>query len=82
MRAPISNFSKAMDMKLRRHDDNRGSHGWRQDTLVNLRFRLEEEVRELETAIGSDNPQRIMEEAVDVGNFAMMIFDKAKRGEL
>jgi hypothetical protein len=37
--------------------------------------KLDKEIKELYYAIGYESPERIREEALDVANFAMMIFD-------
>ena len=73
-------FAEAMEAKLRRHDNARGEHGWRDEHEDWLLDRLREETAELARAILTRVPddkwrRRVLHEAADVANFAMMIAD-------
>lgn len=82
---PVEQFAEAMNSKLRERslgqDDftaPRGPvrYGWQVHCDISyLLRRLREELRELEKASGSEE---ISAEAVDVGNFAMMVWDRAR----
>ncbi len=83
LRPEVSEFAQAMEAKLRTHDDDRGDE-WKEMSIRSLRLRLYGEVRELQEAI--DKFERTVEidpaalelvraEAVDVANFAMMIWN-------
>lgn len=79
IRDPLREFAEAQEVTLREHDWDRGRLGWRTSDMDFLLHRLKEEVAELEQAIA--NPRDcygIMREAVDVANFAMMIWDVAR----
>lgn len=86
MRRALERFAAAMESKLRVHDRDRGKQGWRTggEAQNELLGRLREEVAELSKAIGHplaaihlrDKGQWIRDEACDVANFAMMIFDE------
>lgn len=90
LRRPVSVFARAMERKLRKHDDKRGRTGWRSDNCYDgfLLDRLKEEVKELFKADrnywrgpvyeGPRGLKKVMNEAVDVANFAMMIFDRMR----
>ena len=52
---------------------------WEYCTISKLLGFLEQEVRELEVAFEQCNPRDVAREAVDVANYAMMIFDNANR---
>lgn len=69
-------FAGLMEGQLRAND-HKG--GWHSMTKFQLHERLEEEVKELEQAIlGGGHSERIIREASDVANFAMMIADKER----
>lgn len=78
MRKAVSDFAQAMEEKLRRHDDRRGWDECEIDFLFN---RLLQEVAELHEVmclnrISISTPKKVKDEAVDVANFAMMIWDR------
>lgn len=78
LRAPLQSFANLMEMKLAKHDEDRGPTDWRNSTQASLVRRLREELAELETAlIDGAEVSRVREEAADVANFAMMIADNA-----
>jgi NTP pyrophosphatase (non-canonical NTP hydrolase) len=69
-------FAEAMEAKLRKNDHKKH---YKNDTVGELLYKLYEEVDELNDAIhyGSLSPGvDIRDEAVDVANFAMMIWNK------
>jgi NTP pyrophosphatase (non-canonical NTP hydrolase) len=85
VRPAVAKFAIAMEKKLRKHDGDRGKDGWQDITYTPswLFERLQQEAEELDKALNhSRRPytkttvKSIRREAVDVANFAMMIFDK------
>ena len=69
----VENFSSAMVDKL---NANSGKGGWENTSIHELFCRLLNEVDELGEAIRTGGYSGYMpDEAVDVANFAMMIFD-------
>lgn len=75
-------YTMAMERKLSEHDGKRGKRGWKSLDLSYLGNRLRKEVEELRDAcihcLGDDYPnsmERVLDEAADVGNLAMMIAD-------
>jgi NTP pyrophosphatase (non-canonical NTP hydrolase)/uncharacterized coiled-coil protein SlyX len=77
-RSEVLEFADDMERKLR-ENDHKG--GWDGDEPKALLKRLREEVDELAKALASPNRQndRVIDEAADVGNFAMMIADVIRR---
>ena len=80
MRMPIKMFAEAMERKLSARDKKFGERGWKEESIMYLYARLREEMGELEKALdesltGEYSPEVIADECVDVGNFAMMIYD-------
>jgi hypothetical protein len=79
LRPAVRRFAEAMERALRKHDGDRGRRGWAKDGRRALFRRLQEELDELEFALGDYSPRReLRKEAVDVGNFAMMLFDVSR----
>ena len=77
--APIQSFAQDMQRKL---DANHIKSGWDESALLWLLRRLRQETNELEKALRDPDalPIDLIDEAADVGNFAMMIADQVKRG--
>lgn len=69
IRPEIVAFAAAMESKMRKHDADRGD-SWKKCNIDFLHQRIEEEMSEMSLADGDE----ISDEAVDVGNFAMMIW--------
>lgn len=70
-------FASIMERELKAND-HKG--GWERDRIVDLLNRVYDEASELNDAIncpGGARPERIIKEAADVANFAMMIADNA-----
>lgn len=90
IRPQVLGFAWLMELKLRKHYETRP--GWNDETPGYLFRRATEEMKELEEAIYKatgarltmNNPKArlVQEEAVDVGNFAMMIADVIDPGSL
>jgi hypothetical protein len=84
IRGEVVAFAEDMERKLKLND-HKGR--WHAESLSYLFSRLHEKLTELEAAImlirSSDHEsvQHVVNEAADVGNFAMMIADNAKLGE-
>lgn len=73
LRPEVVAFAVEMERVLRRHD-HKG--GWDHCTPAHLSRRLREELDELVDAVKSGQaPEKILDEAVDVANFAMMVAD-------
>lgn len=79
LRPAVQQFAEYME-KVLKHNDHKG--GWNECTDDYLLDRLQEEVKELISAVRgrkARNPElRIRNEAADVANFAMMIADNAR----
>lgn len=76
LRPSLLRFALEMERKLK---DNDHKPGWEDDDNNDLFERILDEARELRDAIENSVPlpTRVIEEAVDVANFAMMIADNA-----
>jgi len=71
----IAQFGEAAEKKLDLRY-KKGRMGWRKKSTLELFYLLQGEVYELYLAI--IRKEGIEDEAVDVSNFAMFIYDKAK----
>ena len=80
IREPVEWFSIRMEAKLRANDWKGGWRGMSHHELLGL---LDLEFEELAEAIAAGSAEGIIDEAVDVANFAMMIADitQADEGE-
>ena len=79
LRAEVRWFAQQMELQLRAND---WKGGWHDDGLAPLYGMLRQEMQELEYAIFprfEEEGERIVKEAADVANFAMMIADNARR---
>jgi len=84
---PIQQFADSMQRKLElnKHKEcpkmnpNGKGRSWERCSLNWLLYRLRQETLELEEAISNVNIDAIINESADVGNFAMMIHDIAKK---
>ncbi len=83
----VKQFAERMQYKLDKNKDKPcdgmnpegGGRTWKHCNLYWLLLRLREETIELEKALEGDRRgDDVLDEAADVGNFAMMIFDVAK----
>jgi hypothetical protein len=70
IRWEVQEFAERMELKLRENDHK--AH-WRKTNRAYLMERLRQEMRELERAVRAN--KGVHDEAVDVANFAMMVFD-------
>lgn len=76
----VTVFAEAMRAKLEQHRAEKGGReGWWDDDPMGLANRVAEELRELRGALilMSPDPRRVLEEAADVANMAMMVADAA-----
>ena len=81
MRIQVKRFAEEMEKVLARHDNHKS--GYQACTYHYLFGRLLDEVRELHAAIyEDDNNADIVNECVDIANFAMMIADKHLKKEV
>ena len=78
LRPALSSFGEDMERQLRRHDEQKGEHGWSRLTNARLWYLLGKEVEELHEALLCGKPEYIIHEAADVANIAMMIADNAR----
>jgi NTP pyrophosphatase (non-canonical NTP hydrolase) len=72
----VLRFAKIMEYKLslNRHKGDR--RGWLDSEVFSLLDRVDDEIEELNEAIGNLEPAaKVIVEAADVANFAMMIAD-------
>lgn len=76
LRKPLEEFADVMELQLRAND-HKGEEGWVSDIPAALMCRLHEEIRELNDVLvyHPKDTERIVKEAADVTNFAMMIAD-------
>lgn len=88
LRPEVAWFALEMERRLRENDHKQrgGKPRWKTDSPSVLFDRLQEEVTELKGTLGDTAPtggfdleaaMNIAEEAADVANFAMMVFDQA-----
>ena len=75
MRPTLRRFAKMMELKLK--DNDHKSH-WHHSTIGYLKGRLHDEVKELDNAKCYND---MVEECLDIANFAMMIADNLYREE-
>lgn len=84
LRIEVLTFSHFMELTLRQNDETKGKRGWRSMSFDELFTNLIKEVKELKKALDKriveGDKSFILKEAVDVANFAMMIFDKSLTG--
>jgi hypothetical protein len=67
-------FARAMEMTLRKHDAKKGGQpNWRKDSVAGLISHAQDELDEVDHALTVEEMAR---EAVDLGNMAMMIWDR------
>lgn len=82
---PITTFAESMQQKINLNKDKEchmmnpdgKGRSWENCDLIWLLYRLRQETLELEEAIRLGFHVDILDEAADVGNFAMMIHDIA-----
>lgn len=82
IRFHIMQFSTAMEENMRKHDEDKGRHGWFKMDPKTLLEKLMGEVLELSDTLveyPNTNSQKIIDECADVANYAMIIADIAKR---
>jgi len=74
-RKSIDPLVAAMTQKLLDKEDEKTN--WKYSSIADLLSLMDGEVHELRMAFDVCNPEQVMAEAVDVANFAMMVFDNA-----
>lgn len=78
LRPEVLAFAFAMETTLRKHDTKKGTEGWKNAPPMFLADYTVREAKELYFEIkGTDTPRRVrvLEEAADTGNLAMMVAD-------
>ncbi|KKN51103.1 hypothetical protein LCGC14_0626130 [marine sediment metagenome] len=75
MRHQVLDFGCEMEKELKAHDHKTG---WRELPVEALLRKLEIEIEELRVAIEFETITDAMGEAVDVGNFALMVWDRLR----
>jgi len=79
-RREVVRFADEMERALRERDDERGD-SWRNESVDWLLARLRDEVQELaDVLFGTRTNNAVIEEAVDVANFAMFISERVREG--
>lgn len=82
LRESLQNFAEAMEQKLRKNDHKGGWEGLSFEMLLDY---LKLELHELEVALKHESPKDVAKEAVDIANFALMIWQvgiwRSARGE-
>lgn len=84
----IVDFAKTMQRKLDENKDkqcdkmnpDRKGRSWKSCDLYWLLYRLRQETLELEEALNNTDKIGVINEAGDIGNFAMFIHDNVKKG--
>ena len=81
LRAEVRWFAGRMERELAAHER---LGGWKSEGSMWLFVRLREELAKLFSAIHAAkiDPERVVKEAADLSNYAMMIADNAMRGRL
>jgi NTP pyrophosphatase (non-canonical NTP hydrolase) len=83
MKESVEWFGKKMFDKLKR---NTTKEHWLKTSYEYLFIRMEEEMQELKELLSDDKipykHKKMILECADIGNFAMMIADKAKKGAI
>ncbi len=74
-REQVRDFAEEMERKLARNDHKRG---WLELPVEALMLKLCVEIEELRIALDYETIEEAMAEAVDVGNFAMMVWDRLR----
>lgn len=82
LRPAVAAFAQAMEAELRENEHKGGRVAWRQDAPIDLLRRVREETEELDLEIfhtcetrGVLNLGKVLSEAADVANMAMMVAD-------
>ena len=76
-REEVQDFAKIMEIRLQQNENK--SH-WTGCTLGHLLDKMKFNVEQLERALINGRDFKIINEAVDVANYAMMISDKINKG--
>lgn len=81
-REPIPDFAAAMEAKLKTTDHKGGRKAWldihegtRMQKIAYFKMRILDELDELMQA---ETPDEVMGEAIDIANFALMVWDNAR----
>lgn len=82
LRDVLQRFAERQEVKLAKHNIDRGERGWREESPEWLLARLVQEAVELQDALAAYRAgksgatiAKVQGEAVDVANFAMMLAD-------
>lgn len=81
LRPALLGFAQEMERKLRKNDPAKGSNGWQGAAPDHLLTLLGHELRELRRAVSTGPWEKVLEEAADVANMAMMVADADARVE-
>lgn len=83
VRGHVQSFACAMENKLKTKDDERGEEGWMTECTVKFLFdKCILEQRKMKESMDECNPDKLMDECVDLANFAMMIHSKLLRQKI
>lgn len=73
MKTEIYQFARAMEIKMSKHEKDRGDR-WKNESIKWLFDRLTEEVNEANECIQNLNSSKFCDELLDIANFAMMAY--------
>lgn len=79
-RFSVAWFAQEMEKKLQKHDGDKGTEGWVRSEWEYLLGLMYEKVVSLRDLIDDDSDEIAQEVLVDIGNYAMMLADKIRRG--
>jgi phosphoribosyl-ATP pyrophosphohydrolase len=77
-REAVVAFARAMEAKLVKNSHKRG---WSDSSLGWLAAKAVEEASEVLLAIEAGDPEATMGDSADLGNYAMMIWDRTRRSD-
>lgn len=81
IRKEVLMFAALMERMLRKHDEAKGEQGWKKDAPLDLFDRVNEEFKELYElwCSGTNTPQQLSDDAIDVANMLMMFLDSLEQ---
>lgn len=78
-RPVVTDFAQHMEHRLREFDELKGSEGWKDAHLINLsNATLKAAARAEHALVAMADLNKVMQQAADLGNYAMMLWDRAQ----
>lgn len=78
-RPVVADFAQHMEHRLREFDEIKGTEGWKDAHLINLSTATQKAAARAEHAlVALTDLQKVMQQAADLGNYAMMLWDRAQ----